>query len=119
MDWKINHIPDQSGRVVLVTGANSGLGFETAKALLCKGATVIMGCRSMDKGLYARKTLLQITSKGNIDLLELDLADLIEVNRAANQLISKYDRLDSLINNAGLMATLGLFATRNRRFNLL
>ena len=104
MDWKINHIPDQSGRVVLVTGANSGLGFETAKALLCKGATVIMGCRSMDKGLYARKTLLQITSKGNIDLLELDLADLIEVNRAANQLISKYDRLDLLINNAGLMA---------------
>ena len=50
MGWTVNEIPDQSGRIALVTGANSGLGFETSKALLHKGATVIMGCRSIEKG---------------------------------------------------------------------
>ena len=59
MTWTVNDIPDQSERIVLVTGANSGLGFETTKALLSKGAKVIMGCRSLEKGQEAFHKLLQ------------------------------------------------------------
>ncbi len=104
MNWKINDIPDQSGRVVFVTGANSGLGLQTTRALLGKGATVIMGCRSIKKAQEAIENFLEKTSIGTIDLIEIDLADLRKVKRASDQFREKYDRLDLLINNAGVMA---------------
>jgi protochlorophyllide reductase len=107
--WTTASIPDQSGRVALVTGASSGLGLETAKALAAKGATVVMACRSPRKGEEARQQLLAELAHGPqahgaLDLLSLDLADLASVRAAAATLAERYGRLDLLINNAGVMA---------------
>ncbi|MGA1304311.1 MAG: oxidoreductase [Cyanobium sp.] len=107
--WTTASIPDQSGRVALVTGASSGLGLETAKALAAKGATVVMACRSPRKGEEARQQLLSElahlpAAHGALDLLPLDLADLASVRAAAANLAERYGRLDLLINNAGVMA---------------
>ncbi len=104
MTWSINAIPSQEGRTVFITGANSGLGFDTARALLEKGATVILGCRTLEKAESSRQKLLDETDCGKIDLLEIDLADLEKVNKALDQIVVKYKKLDLLINNAGVMA---------------
>jgi len=108
--WTTAAIPDQAGRVALVTGANSGLGLETARALAAKGATVVMACRSPRKAEEARAQLLtelahqqQDGSQGALDVLSLDLADLASVRVAAATLADRYGRLDLLINNAGVM----------------
>ena len=104
MVWNLTNIPDQSGRLALVTGANSGLGFETARALLAKGATVILGCRSRKRAMTAKNNLLTEAPSGLVQILDLDLSDLCQVNRAVCEINSKYNRLDLLVNNAGLMA---------------
>ncbi|MFN5193672.1 MAG: oxidoreductase [Cyanobacteriota bacterium] len=104
MPWTTADIPDQSGRVVLVTGASSGLGLETARALLSRGATVLLGCRSPRRGEQARRQLLASTGAGAADLLHLDLADLAGVRACAAAVAGSYGRLDLLINNAGVMA---------------
>ncbi len=93
--WTEADIPDQTGRTVLVTGANSGLGLRTAQVLAGKGAHVIMGCRSAERGEAAR-----LKVGGSAEVLELDLADLGSVRAAAE----KVESLDVLINNAGIMA---------------
>ena len=103
MGWTLKDIPDQTGRVALVTGANSGLGLETSRALLQKGATVLMACRSKRKSEAARRELLDLGTTG-IDLLDLDLSDLNSVERCAGVILERYKGLDLLINNAGLMA---------------
>ena len=104
MSYKYEDIPNQSGRVFLVTGANSGLGFETSKVLLGKGATVIMACRSLIKGELAKQSLIKINKTGNIHLLKLDLADLNEVIKFSAVVKNRFGFLDVLINNAGIMA---------------
>lgn len=106
MSWTAAAIPDQSGRLALITGASSGLGLETARALLARGATVVLGCRSRSRAEAARRELLsaQAGAGGAVDVLELELADLSAVRRAAAELADRYGRLDLLINNAGLMA---------------
>ena len=101
MPWSINAIPSQEGRTVFITGANSGLGFDTAQALLQKGATVILGCRTLVKAEKARQKLLDENNYGKIEKLEIDLSDLEKVNVAVEQITSKYKKLDLLINNAG------------------
>ena len=103
MGWTADDIPSQEGRVALVTGANSGLGLETARALSAHGATVILACRSPRKGENAR---LQLMAEGltRLDLIELNLADLTDVARAAAVVSDRYGQLDLLINNAGVMA---------------
>ncbi|MEB3256153.1 MAG: oxidoreductase [Synechococcaceae cyanobacterium] len=104
MPWTAADIPDQSGRVALITGASSGLGLETARALLARGATVILGCRSLPKAEHAKGELLAGSRAGGaVDTLTLDLADLTSVRRAASELAERYGRLDLLINNAGVM----------------
>ncbi|MFO0105404.1 MAG: oxidoreductase [Cyanobium sp.] len=104
MPWTAADMPDQRGRLALITGANSGLGLETARALLAKGATVILACRSRERAELARQQLLPGARDGAaIDLLELDLAHLASVRAAASQLQDRYGRLDLLINNAGVM----------------
>ncbi|MCH9715261.1 MAG: SDR family NAD(P)-dependent oxidoreductase [Cyanobacteria bacterium] len=107
MPWTAADIPDQTGRLALITGASSGLGLETARALLARGATVILGCRSRQRAERARSELLTTatgsTATGAVDLLDLDLADLAAVQRAARELADRYGRLDLLINNAGVM----------------
>ena len=103
MAWTADAIPSQEGRVALVTGANSGLGLATARALSARGATVVMACRSRRKAEAARSQLLEAGLTG-LDLLELDLADLNSVQRAASELRDRYGHLDLLFNNAGVMA---------------
>ena len=106
MTWTAADIPDQTGRLALITGANSGLGLETARALLARGATVVLACRNRRRAEQARAELLAAAADGGgaIDLLELDLASLTSVRGAAAGLADRYGRLDLLINNAGLMA---------------
>jgi protochlorophyllide reductase len=104
MPWTADAIPDQSGRLALITGASSGLGLETARALAARGATVILACRSRERAERARQELLSaVAAGGAIDLLDLDLADLASVRRAAAEVADTYGRLDLLINNAGVM----------------
>ena len=97
--WTAADIPDQRGRTALITGANSGLGLESARALAAKGATVLLACRSFEK---ANKTAaaLHAETGGTLIPLELDLADLDSVQRASAQV----EGLDLLLNNAGVMA---------------
>jgi len=103
--WTTKNIPDQSGKIVIVTGANSGIGYEAARALARKGATVIMACRSLDKGRSAWEKIEAENLDGTVTLLQLDLADLSSVKQFIEGFRSKYNRLDLLINNAGVMAT--------------
>ena len=101
---RMNEIQTQNGKVFLITGANSGLGYETSKFLLEKGATVIMCCRDLFKGEKAKQKLLKFNSSGKIELVELDLSDLKNIKKAVNFIKNKFDNLDVLINNAGIMA---------------
>ena len=102
--FRLNEIKMQEGKVFLITGANSGLGFETTKFLLERGATVIMCCRDLLKGEKAKQKLLKFNFSGKIELVELDLSDLINVKKFAESIKNKFNYLDALINNAGIMA---------------
>ena len=102
--WSGADIPDQTGRVVIVTGANSGLGFHTCSMMAAKGARVLMACRSVQRGNQAKEEILQALPHAQLEVTELDLADLESVRRSAETLRSDLDRLDLLINNAGVMA---------------
>ncbi len=104
MNPRLNEIGRQDKRVFLITGANSGLGYETSKFLLKKGATVIMCCRDLKKGGIARQELLKFKFSGNIELFSLDLSDLKKVEEFAQLIKTKFNSLDVLINNAGIMA---------------
>jgi len=103
--WTINEIPDQSGKTVIVTGANSGIGFEAAKVLAQRGAVVIMACRSLEKGKIAMEQILEEDPRAKVILKSLDLADLSSVRQFSDDYLAAQDRLDILINNAGVMAT--------------
>jgi NAD(P)-dependent dehydrogenase (short-subunit alcohol dehydrogenase family) len=101
--WNQDQIPDQTGRVAVVTGANSGIGFETAAALAAKHARVIMACRNRQKAEAAMERIRERTPGADLEFLELDLASLASVERFADSFRSGHDRLDLLINNAGVM----------------
>jgi NAD(P)-dependent dehydrogenase (short-subunit alcohol dehydrogenase family) len=102
--WTIAEIPDQSDKLAVVTGANSGLGFETALVLAGKGARVVLACRSADKGQLAAKKIELEYPKALVEIVPLDLADLSSIREFAQVLKAKYRKLDLLINNAGVMA---------------
>ncbi len=102
--WTINDIPDQTNKVVVITGANSGLGFETTKALASKGAMVVMACRNLEKGKDAMSHIKEVYPDASIELRYLDLADLESVSKFATDFNETHTRLDILFNNAGLMA---------------
>lgn len=101
--WTSDHINDQTGRVVIVTGANSGIGFETAKALAIKGAEVVLASRSEERGTRAVEKIRSEIPSANIDLILLDLANLDSIKLFAETFRSHSSRLDLLINNAGIM----------------
>ena len=103
-DWKPSQLHDLTGKTYVITGANSGLGFEASKMLVAKGANLVMLCRSIDRSESARQTLAQ-GAKGSVDLIQIDLSDLSSVRRAAEELRGHVSMIDALINNAGIMNT--------------
>jgi NAD(P)-dependent dehydrogenase (short-subunit alcohol dehydrogenase family) len=103
--WALNDMPDQTGRVVVVTGGNSGLGFETVKAFALKGAEVVLACRSLNKGEIAKEQILKLYPKGIIVPMAIDLMDLSSIRDFAEKFKQNFSRLDILINNAGIMAS--------------
>lgn len=104
-NWNTADIPDQTGRTAVITGANTGLGYETAAALAAKGAHVVLAVRNLDKGQEAVRRIEQATPAARVDLQQLDLTSLESIRAAAEQLKSTHDKLDLLINNAGVMFT--------------
>lgn len=104
--WTEADIPDQTGRTVFVTGANSGLGLRTAEVLASKGARLLLGCRSPERGAKALEKVHAAATGAVPELVRLDLADLGSVREATEKVTElSEDRLDVLVNNAGVMAT--------------
>jgi NAD(P)-dependent dehydrogenase (short-subunit alcohol dehydrogenase family) len=103
--WTTADIPDQTGRTAVITGANTGLGYETAAALAGKGAHVVLAVRNIEKGKEAARGIEQATSDAQVQLQELDLTSLDSIRAAANDLRSDHESIDLLINNAGVMFT--------------
>ena len=103
--WTTSDIPGQPGRVAVITGANTGLGYETAAALAAKGAHVVLAVRDLDKGKNAATMITQRVPGASVALQELDLTSLDSIRAAAEQLRTDHDRIDLLINNAGVMFT--------------
>lgn len=102
--WSAADMPDQSGRIAVVTGANSGLGLVATRELARAGAHVVMACRSLQKGQAAAASIRAAVPAAQLAVLSLDLADLASVRTFAEQVHSEHERIDLLLNNAGLMA---------------
>ncbi len=100
----MNHVPDQSGRYVVVTGANSGTGKEATRALAAAGAHVLMAVRTPAKGEAARADILAQVPHAHLEVRRLDLADLATVHAFADALTAQGRPVDTLVNNAGVMA---------------
>ncbi|XP_058459435.1 retinol dehydrogenase 12 isoform X2 [Malaya genurostris] len=90
------------GKLFIITGSNTGLGYETTKALVARQATVVMACRNMEKASQAIATIRQETTEGELIPLELDLASFESIHKFATEIKDKYSTFDCLINNAGL-----------------
>ncbi|MFJ7046021.1 oxidoreductase [Streptomyces sp. NPDC101112] len=102
--WNVGDIPEQHGRVAVVTGANSGIGYVAARELARRGARVVLACRSEERGRAALERMRGEVPGGHVELLRLDLGDLASVREFAAAYEASYERLDLLINNAGVMA---------------
>jgi NAD(P)-dependent dehydrogenase (short-subunit alcohol dehydrogenase family) len=96
-------IPNQTGKTVLITGANTGIGFETARIFAARGARVLLGCRSKPRAIQAIEDIRAISPDADLAWVELDLADLNIIKRAAEE-VQRQPSLDLLINNAAIMA---------------
>lgn len=105
MRWTSHDIPDLREKLIVVTGGNSGLGFESVKAFAKNGAEVILASRSMDKGAHARTEILKEFPNGKIRVYPLDLGDLDSVRAFAADIRKNHRKLDVLMNNAGIMMT--------------
>ncbi len=104
MAWTTSDMPDLKGRVIAVTGANSGLGFEASRGFAGRGARVVMACRNASKAEGARQKILAEHPRSSVEVMTLDLASLASVRQFAKDLAQRTDRLDVLCNNAGVMA---------------
>ena len=102
-NWTLSDIPDLSGKTTFITGANSGLGYYTAKALAEKNAHVVLACRTLEKANSAISKLKSLNAKGKFTPFELDLADLNNVSAIGSKISSEFENIDLLINNAGIM----------------
>ena len=103
-DWNPGQLSDLTGKTYVITGANSGIGFEAARYLGKAGADIVMVCRSLPKAQEARKELAE-QIKGNVDLVQMDLSDMSSVRKAAEIVRERYSKIDGLIINAGIMQT--------------
>jgi len=102
--WTAADIPDQTGRTVVITGANSGLGLRSAEALAAKGARVLMACRNATKAAAALEAVKAEATGPAPEVRSLDLSSLASVRECAAGLAAELDHLDVLLNNAGIMA---------------
>lgn len=102
--WTAGDVPEQTGKTFVITGSNSGIGYEAALVLAQRGAEVILACRSQDKGQKALEQLRAAAPEAKAKLMKLDLSSLASVRGFADQVRSEHGRIDALINNAGLMA---------------
>jgi NAD(P)-dependent dehydrogenase (short-subunit alcohol dehydrogenase family) len=104
-NWTESEVGSQDGRVALVTGANSGIGWDAARVLAARGAKVLLGCRSPQRGSEAVARIRALHADARVEVLPMDLADLDSIREAASRVSRDNDKLDLLLNNAGLMAT--------------
>ncbi|MCB8945656.1 MAG: SDR family NAD(P)-dependent oxidoreductase [Ardenticatenaceae bacterium] len=102
-NWTTTHIPNLNGKVAVITGANSGIGFETAKVLAAKEATVVMACRNLEKANQAAQEIRLGNKRARLEIMQLDLANLASVRKFVETFKAKYTQLHLLINNAGVM----------------
>lgn len=105
MAWTTADIPSLAGKVAVVTGANSGLGLETARALAGAGAHVVLAARNHEKAAAAEADIRSTHPSASLEIVRMDLASLASVREAAQVILGKHDRIDILVNNAGVMAT--------------
>ena len=103
MSWSVDEIPDQRGRTAVVTGANGGLGLETVRALAAAGATVLMASRNLDKAAQAEADIRRGLPAASLQIVELDLGSLASVRAAAEKILAGHEKIDVLVNNAGVM----------------
>jgi NAD(P)-dependent dehydrogenase (short-subunit alcohol dehydrogenase family) len=102
-NWTAQDVPDQSGRTIVITGANSGIGFEAAMVLAARGGTVVLAGRDADRTAAAAGRIRAGAPGANVETADLDLASLESVRKAAADISARFERLDLLINNAGVM----------------
>jgi NAD(P)-dependent dehydrogenase (short-subunit alcohol dehydrogenase family) len=103
--WTAADVEDQTGRVAVITGANTGIGYQAAEVLADKGARVVLAVRNLDKGKDAAERISGKSPNADVALQRLDLTSLDSVRAAADELRNTHDRIDLLINNAGVMYT--------------
>lgn len=103
MSWNATDIPDQAGRTAVVTGANGGLGLATARALAAAGARVVIAARNQKRAAEAMSRIRDGVPEARLSLVELDLGSLDSVQRAAKEILAAHERIDLLVNNAGVM----------------
>ena len=103
--WTVAEMPDQTGRIAVVTGANTGLGFDTAAELAARGASIVLAVRDVEKGEDAAARIIATSPGADVAVQPLDLSSLDSVRAAADDLRAGHDRIDLLINNAGVMYT--------------
>lgn len=102
-DWTWSQVPDQTGQVAVVTGATSGTGYEAARVLAARGAWVVLACRHLPRAEETARRILALHPGARVEVQALDLASLASVRKAAADLLGRFDRLDLLLNNAGVM----------------
>ncbi|WP_437578486.1 oxidoreductase [Sorangium sp. So ce887] len=102
--WTEADIPSQAGRIAVITGGNTGIGLETARALAERGATVVLACRDMGRAGAAVEQIEARVPGATVRAVRLDLGSLASVREAADELRATYDRIDLLINNAGVLS---------------
>ncbi|MCC4229375.1 oxidoreductase [Zunongwangia profunda] len=103
--WSLSKAKKKEGKIAIVTGANAGIGYETTKGLASVGVEVIMACRDLQKAETAKQKILKSLPEAKLTLMEIDLASLASVRAFAKSFKSQYNKLDMLVNNAGVMMT--------------
>ncbi len=101
--WTADDIPDLTGKVIIVTGSNSGIGFKAAKEFARKRAFTILACRNMNKAQAAQDLIQASSPNAHAEIMRLDLANLDSVHEFAREFLERFTRLDVLVNNAGIM----------------
>ncbi|MFO7825480.1 MAG: oxidoreductase [Cyclobacterium sp.] len=102
-NWNLSKYPSQQGKVVIITGANSGIGFETSLQLAEKDMMVVLACRRLNAAEKAKEDILKTYPAAQVKPMEIDLTSLNEVRKFAENFLNQFDQLDLLINNAGIM----------------